>query len=388
MSACKEARPSGAVFVWLFAWPFLLALAPPAAAQDTLLVTTQGPGIHLSLGGTLQTRLSYARCARGGCFGMGVRRARLRTNASLGRGGAYVQLGVNEASAAVLDAYVSYKPAAAWRLRLGRFTSTQPRANQPTSHTRIDAVERAAIASRWENGTLAASGRDFGLDVRYETAHLTTQLFLHNGHGSWDAASGNFSPQATDDAPPDMPRTGVAVSGYTAYRPAALPGVEAGGYLGYNGAAASPTEAFDQGRTYASYSGHVYWGAAPGSQPIRLKLDLVGIRYETLSAGALPPEAADRAAFEQHAMGAALLGALRPLPYAEAFVRAEQYDPNRHAGGDAQRFYTAGGSFSLSALQGRLYRQQRLTLAYSTMQPRAASAEAQHVLTLQAQLVF
>ena len=343
--------------------------------------------MQLSLGGTLQARLGYARCAEGGCFGAGVRRARLRANASLGQAGAYVQLGIQGDAATVLDAYVSYEPAAAWRLRLGRFTGAQPRADQPTSHTRIDAVERAAIAGRWEEGTLAASGRDFGLDARYETAHFTAQLFLHNGYGSWDAPSGNFSPQVTA-APANSGRAGMAVSGYTAYRPPALPGVEAGGYAGYNGAATPPTEAFGQGRTYASYSGHVYWGAVPGSQPVRLKADLIGIRYEALSAGALPPEAADRAPFEQHALGVSFLGALRPLPYAEAFVRAEQYDPNRQAGGDVQRFYTAGGSLSLSALRGRPYRQQRLTLAYSTMQPLASDADARHALVLQAQLVF
>ncbi len=370
-----------------------------------LLLLTAGPVRGQSLGdadftfgATFQGRFSYGWRADGVAedperLGFGLRRVRLRGAAVFGRPGAYVQVGAVGAAVEPLDAYAFYAITPRLQVRLGRFAPAQPRAYQLTSHTRIDALERAVIANRWGENTLAYGGRDFGLDLLYEADRATLQLTLHNGTGSWDRLFGNFRSgirMPTDGGD----GTGMAASLYGAYRPAMLSDLEVGAYVGYN-AAEPPSTRVESGffegtpRSYVSYSGHLYWGAIPGSRPVRLKLDVIGIRYEALT---VPPTVyllpgAQLTDAEQHVLGLSLLGAVRVHPSAEVFARIEQYDANMNADGRRTRYLTAGGSFSLSALRGGPYRAQRLTLAYGAAFPEGAGAR-RHLLALQLQLVF
>jgi hypothetical protein len=369
----------------------LLTAAPTRAQEDTSTVAPARPDVDLALGGTLQPRFSYGRtfvAADPGAdapdrVGFGIRRARLRFEATLaGRTGVYVQLAAGGTTVGLLDALLFYDLTDALRLRLGRLAAAQPRAAKLTSHKHIDLTARAAIARRWGDATLGNSGRDFGLEALYETDRVTAQAGLYNGNGNWSRALGNFREDITGDPTGGLATRGLSVAAYGAWRPAALEGVEVGGFIGRNAArnAAStpPSNRFSDGaRSYTSYSGHLYWGPRPGSQPVRLEADLIGTRYETLSAG--------NGAFDQHALGASLLGAVGLFDQsAELLARVERYDPALDRDDDAVDYVSAGASLSVSALRGRPYERQRLTLAYST---RLDDADP-HLLVVQAQVLF
>jgi hypothetical protein len=380
-----------------FSLILLLAGAWLARAQDTSDAKAARPDVKLAIGGTLQPRVSHGRLdlATPGTdrerTGFGIRRARLRVTATLAEhAGASFQLGAAGASVVLLDAELFFDVTDALRVRAGRFTVAQPRAFQPTSHTEIDLGARAAIARRWGNGTLGNSGRDFGVGAIYETDRLTGRVALHNGNGSWDRALGNVRPGIVGDPTGGGGDTrGGAASAYGAWRPAALSGLEVGGYAGYNAARNAATVApealrtgggrFDStARSYASYAGHLYWGARPGSQPVRLKADLIGTRYETRSAGA--------GEIPQHALGASLLGAVGLFDQsAELLARIERYDTATGRDGNATDYLSAGASLSLSALRGRPYEHQRLTVSYAT---RLDDDRHPHLVVLQAQIVF
>lgn len=406
-------RPASllALLCALLAGSVLAGPAARAQQQDTSGVSPEQPGVALALGGTLQPRFSYAHAGSGEAdgderVGFGLRRARLRFEAELaGRAGASLQLGAAGTAAELFDAFVFFDMTEAWRLRLGRFAPAQPRAAQLTSHTRIDLVARAAVAQRWGAATLANDGRDFGLEALYETGRFDVQAGLYNGNGGWDRALGNVREDITGDPTGGVYTRGLAAGAYGAWRPAALPGLEVGGHASYNAArsneAARPPEVLlppsaagrgalaEETRSYASYSGHLYWGARPGAQPVRLKADLIGTRYESLDylddAGS--PNA-NVQTLEQHALGASLLAAVGLADQsAELLARFERYDLATGRDGNAQDYLSAGASVSPSALRGRPYRRQRLTLAYATRLSSGDDGSA-HLLVFQAQLVF
>ena len=368
-----------------------LPLAPRTAAQT---VEPSDPDVRFTLGGTLQPRFSYGRSELAGDerverLGFGMRRMRLRFQASLDeRVGAFVQLEGGGGDVGAVDVYAFYQPTERLRFRLGRFVGAQPRAFILTPHALIDAVDRAAIAELWGRRTLSPDGRDFGLDVRLDGARGHATLFLHNGDGNWSAAFGNFREGISGGtATGSVQRTGMAVSLYGAYEPEAVPGLEVGGFAGYNGAEGAASAAGgpnpNAGRTYASYAAHLYWGAVPGSRPVRLKADLIGVRYASV------------AGVQETTLGLSLLGAVRAGRAAEVFGRAESYRTSidREGGNDVstnQPYWTVGASISPSALFGGLYRRERLTLAYSTTRPdpERPGAGRQHLVILQAQLIF
>jgi hypothetical protein len=361
-----------------------LSLAVPAVrGQDApVAVESSEPVVRLNLGGTLQARLGYGHIEIEGADNdldrlvFGLRRARLRADVRVGPyAGAFVQVDGATGTVQGVDAYVYYHLNERVRLRLGRLVSAQPRAAFLTPHTRLDALDRAAIAERWAAATLGPDGRDFGLDARYLLARGDILLFLHNGDGSWDRLRGNFRDgisggQATGGAD----RTSMAVSLYGRYEPTFLGDLDVGAFLGYNARSTLDAPAGFRGRGYASSALHAYWGAEPGSRPFRVKADLITTRYEALDG--VDPD-------ERLVVGLALLGAMRLRPDTELFARYETYDPDA----DADRFVTAGASFSLSALLGRPYYQERVTLAYSLLLPGDA-AGAQSLVALQAQIVF
>ena len=376
--------------------PLLLAalvLAPHTASAQA--VETSGPDVRLSLGGLIQTRLSYGRSEIPGSderlerLGFGIRRARLNFEAALSeQAGASLQLEGDGGDVGVIDFFAFYQPTERLRFRLGRFPGAQPRAFILTPAPLIDAVDRAAIAELWGRRTVSGDGRDFGLDVRLGGERGHVSLFLHNGDGNWGRAFGNFREGISGgSATGGVERTGLAISLYGTYEPERVEGLEAGGYAGYNGAEGAAS-AFsgpnpNAGRTYASYAAHLYWGALPGSRPVRLKADLIGVRYAALEG------------FQESTLGLALFGAVRVGQAAEVFGRAESYRASisREGGADADAnrpYWTVGASFSPSALFGDPYRRERFTLAYSTTDPdeERTGAGRQHLVIFQAQLVF
>lgn len=387
---------------WSALWGAVLAahlvlalLAPHACAQgEPSTVEMALGGVSLRLGGTFQPRLSYGFTAgddEAGDLdrvGFGLRRARLRATATFGEDfGVYYDVDLATGDVRSVDLHGFWLPSPRFRIRLGYLIGAQPRAYALTSHTRLDAVERAAIAERWASGTIGSTGRDFGLDVRYETDALTLDAFVHNGDGSFARDRGNFRESVSGlSATRGVTTDGLAVGGYANY--ALLPAVEVGGFLGYNGSE-NPLTApagSDAGRRYVSYAGHLYWGANPGSQPLRLKADVIGIRYEELpGSGTTPTFGA------QHSLGYAAFAAVRVLGHGEVFARGEQYHPfvdggvNDDVGADT--YFTAGASYSLSARRGLPYRQERVTVAYANGLPAAALAD-QHLVVVQLQFVF
>lgn len=358
----------------------LVALSGRPVAQTLPL----GPDLTIAVSGGLQPRVGYGvqhgeeTTQR---LGFGLRRARIQARVTyqdrLG-----VEYDVDAATGAVqsVELFGFWQATDRAELRLGRLAVAQPRAFTPTSNTEIDAVDRAAIADRWAAGTIGSSGRDFGLDVRYELAQTLVELSVHNGADGFSRDRANFRESVSA---PSVTRgtdqTGLALSGAVRHRPAALGGVEVGAFVGVNTAGNERTAFADVERSYTTGSAHLYWGAVPGSQPVRLKADAVGTRYEAVDG------------YVQESVGVSGLGAVRVLRYGEAFARAERYWGDVDVEGDA--YVTAGLSYSLSAARGLPYRRARVTLAYAYRDaaptgPGLVVDEDAHLVVLQGQLVF
>ncbi len=382
---------TGTVFTRVAPWTMLLALfgltitwAPSAYAQDDgpQAVTTSASDVSLRMTGTFHPRFSYGFEEGGDVtrLGFGLRRARLRTTATfLSSFGVHYDVDLSSGALSSVDLYAFYRPTDRIRLRFGYLAGAQPRAYIFTSHTRIDAIERAAIAERWSRATIGSSGRDFGFEMRYQATNTRFDLYVHNGDGNFSRARGNFRQSVSRfSATGGSDQTALAISGYVNHEVASVDGLEIGGFAGFNGSRNDNTQAGDEGRQYVSYSGHVYWGANPGSQPVRLKADVLGVVYEDVAA---TPEA-------QHLFGYALFGAVEVRPATEAFARFEQL--RVFIDEDAESFVTVGLTFSPSALRDLPFRQERFTLAYANaLAPEVASGVLdQHLIVLQAQFVF
>ncbi len=365
----------------------------PAAAQDSTRTPAKPPqplGATVTISGSLQTQLSYAHDARvrpaaADRFGVGLKRARLRTQAQVGRSGVVVVLGETGESVGVrlLDVFMYHQFTSRWSVQAGRMISAVPRGGEITSTRDLDTVDRIAINDQWERGTIGSGSRDFGMDVRYSTPGLSAILALHNGDGSWATARGNFRESLGGaDLTGGAGRTGMAATLFATYR---LGAAEFGGFGGYSNAEAPATRAEGQaageGRAYATYGAHAYWGARPGSQPLRLKADALALRYETIpeARAGMPPQ------FRQHLFGAALLGALRVRTNAEMVARAEVWEDLHHEA-DHAVYLMAGPTVSLSALEGQAYGQRRIALMYG--QQRERDRPTAHLAIVQLQLLF
>lgn len=341
--------------------------------------------VSVTVGGLVQAETSYGSITRTdderSRVGFGLRRTRLRVGARVGpKAGAFLHLDADAGTAfSVLDAYAYYDPTPKVRLRLGRMASAQPRAFIPTPVVAMDANDRAAIALLWGQNTLGNKGRDFGIDLRYLGSQGEVTVFLHNGFGGFDRQRGNYQEGITGDVTGGVDRGlgEMAVSVAGAFRPAGVAGLELGGFAGFNGSENPATAVNETGRDYVSYSAHAYWGAEPGSQPIRLKADLIGVQYDT--PGNIP---------QQHTLGVSAFGAVAVQRATEVFGRFELYNPNIDGDGSGVYFLAAGLNFSPSQLRGRPFSQERLTLAYNARIPEHDDAPLQHFLVLQAQINF
>ncbi|MEM0962115.1 MAG: hypothetical protein AAGK21_06180 [Bacteroidota bacterium] len=348
----------------------LTLLAPAVAAQMSL-----GNDLRLDLAGGVQPRASIGieeNATDETRFGFGLRRARIQARVlyrDLGGVEYDVEGGSGSVESVDLFAFANLTPSI--QARVGYFPVAQPAGGILTPYFLIDAVDRAAIDERWLSGTLGGDGRDLGADVTYSSGSATASLAVHNGFGTFQRGTNNFREGISgDDVVNGIETQGLAVSSVLIYEPGN--GLELGVYGGYNGANPDRTDRGNGGRDYASGGAHVYWGASAGSQPVRLKLDALGIRY------------ADDGRGVQDQAGASAFGAVRVLQHGEAFARVERYWNDVDLTGDD--FVTAGLSYSPSAARGAPYHRARLTLAYHY---RASDVLDQaHLVVLQGQLAF
>jgi hypothetical protein len=332
-------------------------------------------GAHLRAGfgrsqatGPVETRL-----------GFGIRRARFKVTAVLApRAGVYMQLDGAGGQVTALDFYGYYDLSPKFRVRVGRMSSAQPR-GLVTSMTRIDAVDRAAIAERWGRTTIGGDGRDFGLDIGYRSGSIRTLLFLHTGDGNWSRNRGNYRADISrGNATDAIEQRALAVTGSLWWRSVSLPGLELGGFAGYNGSRNPNTERDNVGRRYMTYGIHAYYGAEPGSQPFRLKVDGIGTTYETVAAGLQT----------QQSLGISILMAARLTRWTELFVRGEALETDINGPNDADGFFTTGLSLSPSARGGRAFHRERITVAWARFASGVRGSRPDDLLLVQLQLIF
>ena len=344
--------------------------APPATAQIALT-----DDLFLDVAGGVQPRASVGveeNVTDETRYGFGLRRARIQARV-LYRDLGGVEYDVEGGSGSIesVDLFAFANLAEGVQARVGYFPVAQPAGGILTPYFLIDAVDRAAIDERWLAGTLGGDGRDLGADVTYRTARTTASLAVHNGFGTFQRGTNNFREGISGpDVVNGIETQGLAVSSVLIYEPG--DGVEVGVYGGFNGANPDRTDRGRGGRDYTSAGAHVYWGASPGSQPFRLKLDALVLRY------------ADDGGGDQDQAGVSAFGAARVLGSGEAFARLERYWNDVDASGDD--FVTVGASYSPSAARGAPYHRARLTLAY---QYRTSDVlDEAHLLVLQGQLAF
>jgi hypothetical protein len=363
-----------------FVLPFAL-LAAPASAQFAL-----SDDLRLDVAGGIQPRVGFGvedGAADDTRYGVGLRRARIQARV-LYRDVAGVEYDVEGGSGTIqsVDLFAFANLSDQVQARVGYVPVAQPRGAVLTPYFLIDAVDRATIAERWMAGTLGGDGRDLAVDVTYAAGGTRLTAAVHNGSGSFARDVGNYregisSPDVVNGPESD----GFAVSAAGSVEVGR--GVEVGAFASTNSAAPDRTSRAgrDRPRGYSTGGAHVYWGALPGSQPVRLKLDALAIRYFEDGQG------------NQVTAGTSALAAVRVLGAGEAFGRAEWLwtDAGRDFGlgldaDVAEGFFTAGLSYSPSAARGGPYERARVTLAYHF---RASDAfDEAHLVLLQGQLAF
>ena len=362
----------------LFMLTSALGMPQPQSGGESLL-----DEIDLTWSATVQPRASYGLDEvddeTSERLGFGLRRARLSLDAEFGDTyGLFYDVDLAGAGLTTISLFGYVKPQDGLLIRFGYLPGAQPQAYIPTPMTRLDLLERAAIAELWARGTIGAAARDFGVDATLTSGKLDASLFVHTGDGSFGPLRGNFSRSvSTLSATGGVARTDLAVSSSLRLRDAGLDGLQVGAYASYNSSANPNTAVQNIGRAYMSWSGHAYYGAVPGSQALRLKLDVIGVSYEEISSQGNPVVAA------QNTLGVSALAALRLIDGMELLARVENYMPDN--GGSDVTFVAAGLSFSPSARRGLPYQRERITLAYSSALPDGRSA---HLVEVQGQVSF
>jgi hypothetical protein len=370
---------------------FTLLTANRAFSQsDRAPVITLGDDVSFRLGGTFQPRFTYDHFgglenADNGveAAAFGVRRARLRLYGNIGEDiVVFLQMEGSGASAQLMDIRIAYRLYKEWFIRAGRFVGAQPRAFALTLHSSLDAIERPAIGEVWARGTLGADGRDYGVEMYYKSRKAEIRLYAHNG-----ANNDNFRPNTGGNRPAGDRGFKPAWSAYASYNPAILDGLEVGLFGGFNPSANSNTAYTPQsdGRKYSNYSAHIYWGANPGSQKVRLKADYVGIRYKSFVFTSFNGNAEQP--FKQTISGASLFASVMPSDVLEAFTRVEYIDFG-HPDDSYDTFLTLGATYSMSAARGKAFGNAKLTLAWSGRYYNESPYQPRNTITLQSQFYF
>ena len=353
----------------------LLCLLHSTMAHAQIALTDD---VVLDVGGNLQPRVGFAAQeddAQGRTdtrLGFGLRRARLQLNVRYqDRAGVEydVDLAPGDVRSLDLFGYVNLTPAV--QVRAGRLPVAQPRSYVPTSNTRIDAIDRAAISERWAGGTLGSAGRDFGAEVKLTPGDTEVLVSVHNGSGAFSRDDGTFRESGSaSSVTRGLDRTALAVGASVHHAPGG--GLSLGGHAAYNAVGNDATTVDDVRRAYGTASAHAYWGERAGSQPVRVKLDAVGILYEEVDGA------------EQQSAGVSAFGAVRVLGHGELFARGERFWED--VGGPTATYGTIGVSYSASAARGQDYRDLRLTAGYTVRQDEAD--DVGHLFVVQGQLVF
>ncbi len=351
----------------------MFVFSTPLYAQQA----NEEAGIAIDITGALQSRLTYGETSDEGDeverLGFGIRRGRIDINVSLNdKWGVNYDFDLGQGAAATIDLFGFYKFNDNVSMRFGIFAPAQPRAHIYTSFTQLDGVERASIAENWAVSGLGGAGRDFGADVSLKNDATLLVLGIHNGRGSFSQE--NFSPSFLGfNNRTSRPLGEMAVSTYLNHE--LLPGLDIGGYASYNGAqnSATATSTGTPGRNYVSWSSHVYWGAHPGDQEIRLKLDLIGMHFQSSTQ---PNNAED-------VIGVSGTVAVRAFEFGEVYARVEHLDAMLD-----QNFLAAGVHYSLSARNGQPFHKNRITLAYAQNFNADEGLISKHLLVLQSQIVF
>jgi len=345
--------------------------ADSVSAQD---VSSSRSGVNMVLSGEIQPRLSYGWVEDGNDrLGYGLRRARLASRVTVNdNAGVYLRINAGAGSVAGVDAYAFYNTGS-WSFQAGRFAGAQPRAHALTSGQRIDAIDRTAIAERWGQRTIGGDGRDFGVQAQLRNQQTSYALKIGAGDGNWDRARGLYRESiSSGDVTRGGDQTGLAVSLAVERQSADIDGLMYGAFVGTN-TADSPTTG---GRSYNSFGTHLYYGADPGSQPLRAKLDVIGLRFEEV------------AGTRESSVGVSLMGAAQVHQAAEVFARYEHEDLTATI--DQTQFITTGASLSLSRLRNAdaPYHHERITLGYMLQLPEADAEPRQQLLVLQLQYTF
>ncbi len=348
-------------------------LSTPLYAQES----GDEQGVSIDITGALQSRVTYGQTSDEGeevdRLGFGIRRGRVDINVAVNdKFGINYDFDLGQGRAATLDLFGFYKVNQNVSVRFGIFTPPQPRAHIFTSFTKLDGVERAAIAENWAVSGIGGAGRDFGADVSLTKDNTLLIFGIHNGRGNF--AQENFSPSFLGlNNRTSRPLGEMAISTYLNH--ILSPGLEIGGYASYNGAqnSATATSSTTPGRNYVSWSSHLYWGAHPGDQPIRLKLDLIGMHFQSSTT---PNNAED-------VIGISGTVAVQAFEFGEVYARLENLDATLD-----QNFLSAGVHYSLSARKGGPFHKNRLTLAFAQNFNADAGLIDKHFLVLQSQIVF
>ncbi|MGB3542801.1 hypothetical protein [Rubrivirga sp.] len=354
----------------LLAAVLVALVATPSRAQIVL-----SDDLRLDIAGGVQPRASVGieeNATDETRYGFGLRRARIQARV-LYRDLGGVEYDVEGGSGSIesVDLFAFANLTNDVQARVGYFPVAQPAGGILTPYFLIDAVDRAAIDERWLSGTLGGDGRDLGADVTYRSGRTTASVAVHNGFGTFQRGTNNFREGiSAPDVVNGIETPGLAISSVLVYEPG--DGLEVGVYGGFNGANPDRTDRGDGGRDYTSAGAHVYWGASPGSQPLRVKLDALVLSY------------ADDGRGGQDQAGVSAFGAARVLGSGEVFGRVERYWDDADLEGDD--FVTAGLSYSPSAARGAPYERARLTLAYHYRT--SDVLEDAHLVVLQGQLAF
>ncbi|TVR66510.1 MAG: hypothetical protein EA422_01930 [Gemmatimonadales bacterium] len=353
-------------------WQALEAQTPPTPGT----VVTVHDDVTFRFGGVIQPRLSWTRdhLADEEALGFGIRRYRLYTLVDVGdRIGLFAQLegGAAAGSTAWIDLEASLRLDETWDIYAGRIIGPQPRAYALTLLPLLDGIDRPVITVAWANRTLGADGRTYGAGLRGRGADWEARAVVHSGTNQR-----NIRGEIADERPARPQGTGLATAGYLTWRPAGVDGLELGGHVGYNRSRNALTRADGRGRAYTDGSLHLYWGADPGSQPVRVKAEAVGIAWESLEG------VSDRSF-----AGVSVLGALGVREWAELMARIERMQDSAPGPAATQTILMGGVNLSRSAATSGFNR-EKLTIGWSVRQGEGGSDARRHQLAVQGQVVF
>lgn len=361
-----------------------------AGDEDKRIVRSMSDDVSIRIGGTMQPRMTFS--VDGGVndaglndeeeterVGFGLRRLRVRLYTDIGdRLGLFLQMEGSGNAAAFLDIRGEYYLDENLTLRAGRFVGAQPRAYARTSHAQIDAIDRPAISDMWARMTIGADGRDYGIEAMWNTPTYEFKAFLHNGYNGYNFNSGISRYPSTGG----IDTEGFAISTSATYWPDGRDKLELGAFASVNTSKNELTEYGNVGRNYVSYSANAYWGPLPGDQPVRVKADFIGIRYQDIEAFG-----------SENYLGGSLFAGFLAADHIEIFAMGELwYGDNGNLDSFSHTFATAGATYSLSALMGRPFFMNRISLAYSLRNHESDHAsfdrEPAHVVMLQSQFYF